>query len=271
MKTDITPEDIEKLDKELRKAHELYTKEIMKPIVNVYIDLPLLIDYKLGALLFLYSDNSDAFDYITKIISTDYNVMIGRNITEKFPLLPVTEEDIKLCFSTFDGIKAISKLSPITTVHDNFFRLIEDLYQNNLRFNDFKKSRVNLFINNPYFETPDDIKHHIRYKLLEGVACNTFFHCDPDYTLPEIEDCEYIFLDDFSKFNQSPLVKKMFEAVFVEKTICGAYITEEASRLDNEEAGEFFSEVHRLMNLKTDFKFIHKMIPIEQNPKPDKD
>ena len=49
----------------------------------------------------------------------------------------------------------------------------------------------------------------------------------------------------------------MFEEVFVEKTICGAYITEEASRLDNEEAGEFFSEVHRLMNLKTDFKFFN--------------
>ena len=49
-----------------------------------------------------FFDNSDAFDYITKIISTDYNVMIGRNITEKFPLLPVTEEDINLAFTAVE-------------------------------------------------------------------------------------------------------------------------------------------------------------------------
>lgn len=264
MKFDMTAEDFDIFDAKMREAHALYTKEIMQPIVHIYVDLPLLIDYRLGTILYLYHNQPDAFEYIQTILQTEYNVLIGKNISEKFPRLPLTDEEILEVMQQPSVIDIITKLSPLTTVHDHFFLFAEDIYHNNVRFNSLDTSRLKIYINNPYFETPERVKEYIKYNLLRNTACDLFFICDPDYMLDEINICDFLFIDNLTQFNISPLVMEMFKAQFVEKTICAAFITEGNVRLDEDDTGTFFKEVHQMMNVCTDFKFIHKLIPIIQ-------
>jgi len=262
VKRDLTEEDVKLIDSDLRKLHNDFMAEVMTPIQYIYIDLPLLIDYKLGTLLLIYQESKEAFDYIIKTITTDYNFLIGKHIASKFPQLGVSDGDVLAVLADPVNSKLIAQLSPITSAHDNVFIFLSDLYANNARFNTAKESKIIIHFNNPYFVTPDDFQHYIKTDLLKNVSVELHFIKDPTYAHPSIQKANYLFIDDISVFNRSDVVKTMFEQAYVDKTICAAYTSDlDDGRIDDKDVKQYFDTAEKYLNQKTDFKFIHKFIP----------
>lgn len=261
-----TPETIKELDKAFRNIHQDQLKDAMPLVTDVYIDLPLLVDYKLGALFLLYTNQEEVWNYIQEIIRTKYNDRYYRNIINYFDQIPITEEDLLKVFEDPYFTEILSSMSPITSLHNLITEFILDISISNNRFRSAKEATFNLYLNNPYFELSDIAKASWVY-VFKNCTVNLHFINDKDYTHESIELSEYIFIDNLSLFNQSPLIIKLFEKGFIDKSIYSSFCIDDEEKevlLTDEKNIEFFDKIKEIMDLKTDFNFLHKQIFLEE-------
>lgn len=260
---EFTEDLVKNIDKDFRDSFQSYLEGTTLPIKDIYVDLSMMVDYKLGTLLSIYRDNEEAFNYIIEEVKTNYNFLVGKNIAHKFPRIDIDDETIEKVLTEPSNSHIISALSPFTSMHDFILNFAEDIYQNNRRFNDKKSSTINLYLNNPYFELSEESKIFLTVLFHKSVVNITFIK-DSDYTNPFIEKAEYLFINDLSLFNSSPLVIKMFEEnSFIEKTLCATVTSDlDGGDLRNEETVGYFTQLENLLNNKIEFKLIHKIISL---------
>jgi len=257
----VTPEQVKDINEGFNTASTDALKDMMSPIKHVYIDLPLIVDYKLGTVLAIYKDDEDAYKYIYETVKDNYNFLVGKNITPKFPKLEITEDQINEVLKNPENSYLLSALSPLTILHDMVVEFVNDIYTNNLRFNSKEESEVHVYLNNPYFELSEMARVSFKY-LFKNSFVRLYFIQDTDYTNPGIINSEYIFIDDLSLFNSSLVVQKLFSEGFVEKTICASYMSDaDGGDIREEETKVYYAELEKLFNHRTDFKLIHKFIP----------
>lgn len=260
MNDSLDAKKLKDLDSAFRNIHRDQLKDAMPLVTDIYVDLSLLVDYRLGALLLMYQNQTEVWNYIIDIIKTTYNSQVSSNILSKFDRLPITDEDLKIAFSSPKFTDILSTLSPMTSLHDIIFNLIQEISISNNRFRSAKEATFNLYLNNPYFELNDVAKASLLY-MLKNCTVDVHFISDPDYTHDSLLISEYIFIDNISLFNSSPIVIKMFENGFVDKSIYATPTSENTGGdLNNEETKNFFETVKEIMNTKTDFNFIYKHI-----------
>lgn len=259
----LTGEHIKNINNKIGDDFKMYLEEVTVPVTDVYIDLPLMVDYKLGTLLAIYRDNEEVFNYIIEEIKTNYNYLISKNIAHKFPRINIDDETIEKVLTEPSNSYLISCLSPITSFQEFIIEFIESLYGNNRRFNDKKKSTITIYFNNPYFELSEDAKVFIRV-LFHKTSANINFIKDSDYTHEFINKAEYLFINDLSAFNSSPVVEKIFkENSFVNKTLCATVMSDlDGADLREEDTIGYFNELELLFGRKIEFKLTHKLISL---------
>lgn len=114
------------VNKTLDKLSEEYFRNITDPINKIYVDMELLQDFKLGALLSTVTVKEE-IEYINEQIPY-YNSRFDFSTAKYFPVLNKTDEELNEIIKK-NPVKVIL-LSPWTIVYDNLNKMLSLLYTN---------------------------------------------------------------------------------------------------------------------------------------------
>lgn len=256
-----TPEEIEDLKEKFKTITENNFFGTIEPVKNIYVDLSMMVDYKLGALLLLYNDEKD-YNYIVKQVKEVYNYSLDPSILTSFPKLAVTEENINEVLTSSYYNRILSSNSPSTNIREFIIGFIMQVSINNNKFYNDSKGVLNVYLNSPYFKLHQEAKEGI-VEELKNTRIKIFFIEDPTYTHPIIIDSEYLFFNDLLVFNKSPLIKKMFDVKeFMEKTILIPYKAENPGFTvkDEDIITKFDDLAEKVISKLLDFSFVHRFV-----------
>ena len=97
----------------LKKEGDRILEPTSTPIKNIYMDIEFIQDFKIGALLKMISTEVE-YQYILSKL-TDYSVMYRKKISEVFPDLGFTEEQILNCIRLVKNCEELAMTSPFYT------------------------------------------------------------------------------------------------------------------------------------------------------------
>jgi len=259
-----TEEEIKDLKAKFKTISEDNLFGEMDPVQNMYVDLSIMIDYELSALLLLYNDEKD-YEYIVKQVKDVYNKSLDPTIITSFPRLAITYQDIKDVFNNPYYNKVLSLQSPATNVREFIMTFIQQTAVNGEKFRKDKNDKLSIVFNNPFFELNAESKASILYELKNINADIKFIH-DPTYEDDSILQSEYLFFNNMLTFNKSLMTKKMFDVQeFIEKTIIIPYKSETVGfTMDDKEVITKLDELaEKIIGKFVDFSFVHRFVLCE--------
>ena len=112
------------LENILEKLSESYFNNLTNPVNKIYVDMELLQDFKLGALLNTVTVKEE-IEYIEACLPL-YNTKFNNRTAEYFPVLKKTDEEL-LKFVKEKPVRT-ALLAPWTRVYDNFNKILKHLY-----------------------------------------------------------------------------------------------------------------------------------------------
>ena len=101
-----------------------------KPVSSIYVDMDFFQDYKLGALMNMLTTDVE-YEYIKSQIDA-YNQSDNENVTEMFPALGFTEEQVEAFVKDPANTDLLVLESPFYTTMYQFIIFMENVFQSNL-------------------------------------------------------------------------------------------------------------------------------------------
>ena len=123
------------LDTILEKLSESYFKDLTNPVDKIYVDMELLQDFKLGALLNTVTVKEEV-EYIESCLPL-YNTKFNNRTAEYFPVLKKADEEL-LNFAKENSVRT-ALAAPWTRIYDNLNRILKHLYIRLKQTNDVVK------------------------------------------------------------------------------------------------------------------------------------
>lgn len=150
------PEDFDLTDDMCKTISEEFFKQQHKPLLNIYVEMEAMFDYKLSALLKMIRTEKE-FEYIKSKLPL-YRTYKGQKITRCFPALKFTEDDLNnfikdpknhLYLSVGSLITNVSNLIPAQV---SFFNMIN---KNSPMYN---HEPITIYFNNNLFPLAKESK-----------------------------------------------------------------------------------------------------------------
>ena len=125
-------DDIVKQNEDLiNKVNDIIVSTEFRSIKNIYIDLPLLRDTRMGLLLNLAKTKEER-DYLLNNLDK-YNIRPNRHFTTVYPEFKYSEDDLNKFYQNPNNSDAIFNLSPDTSFTYNFESFFEIICSKNAR------------------------------------------------------------------------------------------------------------------------------------------
>lgn len=244
------------LDDTLDRLSENYFSSLSNPVNKIYIDMELLQDFKLGALLSTVTVKEEV-EYIMSCLPV-YNLKFNNRTAEYFPVLKKTDEEL-LSIVKNNSIKT-ALLSPWTKIYNNLNVILKYLYLNSQHI-DGNPKQITIVVN------CSDMKYPIQmFDLWANTMKETHPKLDirliayPRYTAPVelYEEFDMFFIYDHEKFFNTEGIasaisadqKKEFKIVY-----SPPYINDSLG-LDKSEYPKALASSRSLLNLIVDFFYM---------------
>lgn len=240
----------------LDKLSEEYFQNMNSPIDKIYVDMELLQDFKLGALLNTVTVREE-IEYIEACLPL-YNTKFNNRTAEYFPVLKKTDDEL-LKFVKEKPVRT-ALLAPWTRIYDNLNRILKHLYLHFTHMSNQAKS-ITVVINCA------DMKYPIRMFDMwatEMKMLHPFIDIKlvgyPRYEAPLdfYSEFDMFFIYDHEKFFNTdglanaiaPMQNKIFKTVY-----SPPYINDSLN-LDPSEYPKALASSKALMNLIVDFFYM---------------
>jgi hypothetical protein len=119
------------LQNKLEKEAEAFFEGDFTPIKSIYIDLEVLQDFYLGALL-TFVETDAQLEYIKKNL-VEYNKRCDHTVAKYFPDMNVSDEQIKEIVNDKSNHKLLTNISPMTALFYRLEDVIGDVYETNVK------------------------------------------------------------------------------------------------------------------------------------------
>ena len=236
------PSDINLTDDMCKVISEEFFKKQHKPLLNIYVEMESMFDYKLSALLKMIKTEKE-FEYIKTKLPL-YRTYKGKNITRCFPALKFTENDIDNFIKDPNNHLYLSAGSLITNVSNlvpgqiAFFNMIN---KNSPMYN---HEPITIYFNNSLFPVAKESCRHIFNSLssiFPNIDCKFSNRSLKQESKDFIEHIDHFILDDLKSFTEKDTLtyKMLFiERKFILKMISASYLFDEEYAFMSEQSKE---------------------------------
>lgn len=261
----LTPEQKQFIMNQIDAGNKNFFSDFDNPIKSIYIDMDFLQDYKLGALMNMITTDVE-YEYIKSQIDA-YNTSDTENITDSFPALGFTEEQVEEFVHDPKNTELLAIESPFYTSMQEFV----DFMVMTLQSNQLKKytDPLDIFVGCKSIQFPP-CGQYAFVKLFEPVLLNSNINFLPT-TLYEfqgraVDDYDvYIVRRSSELINHPSLVKKFENMEMTSKYVVGMYENKataedlKAYSMTKEEAVKVTIE---FANIFTHFALVERVIQV---------
>lgn len=244
------------LDNIIDKLSESYFNNIVSPINKIYVDMELLQDFKLGALLSTVTVKEE-IEYIESCLPL-YNTRFNNRTAEYFPVLKKTDDELMKIVKE-QPIKT-ALLSPWTRIYDNLNKVLKHLYIYYHRMSDNIKT-ITIVVNCADVKYPirlfdlwatqmKDLHPFVDIKLVGYPRYTSDLEFYQDFDMFFIYDHETFFNTDGLANALAPGQKRVFKIVY-----SPPYIND-VLKLDPSEYPKALASSRSLLNLLVDFYYM---------------
>ena len=230
----------DKCSDSIDKINKSIMDNVCGPIEQIYMDLSILKDIRLGLMMKLADPVLK--QYLLDGLS-NYNLRATRTFLEKYPKFPYTEEKLNLMLRDEDLSDEIFCYSPDTEISYELPQILKVLISHN-RISKSTKP-INILINTFPLTLTSNIKlfvESMNRHLFEGRVKFNTVTCDPVYGSPTFwNHQQWMFIDDLSKLcaEGCAFSQLLFNEAFTGKTIIAPpCLTDEAKEQWKKEGGK---------------------------------
>ena len=255
---------------EQKDPQELYSSffdTILKPINNIYVDLELMQDFKIGALLSMITLKEE-IEYIQHNLPK-YNKRYDFECAKYFPALKISEHDINLRLKSEAQNIFITTMSPFNGVWSIFANCLVDIgHHNDMTKNNVKTRIVFNIADIPY---PDPLKIDITdnvNKYLHNVDVQ--FTQYERYDETDLSGYDLLFIYDLPQFvKPDTTTSKQFfrEGKFANARIYTVPRKSKDKQIPDDKLDFAFEATHKWLQLFCDeLFFINDLLPTYRQP-----
>ena len=244
--------------------------ELFKPVSNVYLDLDMLWDHRIGALVSMVKTSAE-YEYILHKLDA-YNDNWDKRISTNFPILDISDEMVDNFIQDPDNSKLISFTSPIKTCYANLPLWLDSIFSHNRKQG--KVNDVTLYINSQTFCPHKEFQESV-VKALQNMFPNLNVgfiatSLDKFHQKIPLTNIQFFIISDFQRFMMPDTVFPnllMNDMVFsdtylkVAKTVDLDILQQE----DRPEIDELFNRTKLTMDLFCKFEYIDNLT-LRANP-----
>jgi len=261
--------DIKVDDATMKKAEGLieefrldYFKERFSPIKNIYIDMEVLQDFRMGALLCLIETQSE-FDYIKHVVNKKDSVYQSRlhdRTMEFFPILDhITDEDIDKFIEDKKNHKALVKVSPMTLMYQELPEILGMLEDRNnaVSRNTSPNGTIHIGTNTVHYDNKDQYNLTLAI-LAANINFKPYIYNKPFYAIGRsLESYDMFFINNIRKFLEEPVKPRLFDdsLPIFDSTMLGFPLLE-VEYDDDDHAAELIANTEVIFNTYTKFHYI---------------
>lgn len=246
----------------LDKLSKSYFTEITEQVSKIYVDMEILQDLRLGALL-QTATVPEEIEYIQSCIP-EYNNRLDLKTAEHFPVLNKTDDELDQIIKA-NPIKT-ALVSPWTKIYYNF-QIVLGYLHDNTRIKDTKPSQLLIVINTETVPYPlplfDKLAKLIKKTYPEAtIKASSYKRYDGEEDLYLSSDM--FFLYDHEKFLNTPFVTKMMNSPkYKTRTIYTTPVVNTSLGLDESEYLKGLMSTGATLNLFFDFFYMPTGINLE--------
>lgn len=241
-----------------------YFLSMYKPFTNVYIDMDIMYDYRLSALISLCRTEAE-YNYIMKRLPT-YAKYKGRQITKVFPSLKFTEEQLSEALKDPRNTQKLSEASLLNNLVQLVPAQISLFDDMNKRSPLYKGEPINLHFINKHFIITDQAALKINNSMSQfkdNIICH--FRHNEIGTEDEmyLSKMNQFILDDIQDFVKE--TKNSYRMLIEERKFFGTSIFA-SDRLDDDtpwmedEGAERLSKTEKFFSMFAHFMFFDKQL-----------
>ena len=243
--------------KTIQTLNKQYFDAINTHISKIYVDMEMLQDFRLGALLSTLTVKEEMAYILSQL--EQYNNRFDLNTAKHFPVLHKTDEELDEIIKK-ESLK-IAFISPWTRIYDNFHAVLAFLGINNKHVND-KKELLQVVINCADMEYPIQLFDRLVRSLQQfhGKISFKLSHY-PRYQGPLDFYLQFdmFFMYDHEAFlNREEMLDKFTtKDCFMSKIIYTLPLINESLKIDESERVKALASTHSILNLYCDFFYMH--------------
>jgi hypothetical protein len=246
------------------EASEEYFRAKFVPIRNIYLDIEVLQDFRLGALLHLITTQTE-LDYIRYRLK-DYSNRLGSETMRYFPAIKdISEKDLDECIANKDKHRSLVVISPTTEFYMGLPDMIRHINENNSRCAT-EVYHVNIHIGTNSVILDQDLKENIIFQFKNfDKTLNTIIYNRPLSGMEEeiIRNIDITAVDNIKQFTNDPVIRKHFsDSDFLNKQVLAhPYIDVEL--LEGETSEQLLSNTKTMLDVYCDFDYIQRKVEIK--------
>lgn len=187
----------DQITEKLQGLYNEFFNSTLKPITKVYLDLELVQDFKLGALLSTVQVQEE-IEYIQYCIPK-YNARLTNSCASFFPVLKHTDLELSRRMKQPELIELITTTAPFNLGWDAVLAILHEIEQHNAIMN--AASTISLVINVYDVVYPQPLKELLTDALKQEVpTVRVIFTEEERYLAPQYEQYNVLFLYDLPEF-----------------------------------------------------------------------
>jgi hypothetical protein len=252
------------IDTTMNTLRDDYFKAVNKPISSVYLDLEMISDLRLGALISTFTVPKQ-MEYLYSRMP-EYNARYDLKTAKYFPVLGKTDEELDDIIRNQPD--KVARLAPWTVVLQKFAASLSVLEMNNRNIN--PDLPLSVTVNCQEIEYPKDLQE-VFIQQLKGGLQNlevTFTHHkryeeSPAYYL----GFDLFFLYDYAAYLRDERLAESFTSryTYMDKIMYVLPLVDEETKLDKSEYMKALRSTKNHLDLFTDFYYMTGGIPIDTN------
>jgi hypothetical protein len=243
---------------------EEYFQAKLKPIRNVYIDIEVLQDFKIGALLNLITTQAE-YDYILYRIA-EYSKRITDETMRYFPIIKnISDEDLDAFIVDKENHRKLVVISPTT----NFFMGIPDMIRHINEANTrspHENKHVHFHIGTNSVILDQDLKNNIlfQFKKFDNTLNITIYN-RPLSEMEEalIKNIDITVIENIKRFTHDPIIRKhLSDSAFFDKRIL-AYPYIDVEPIKGETVDQLLNNTKVMLDVYCDFDYIERKVELK--------
>lgn len=251
------------IDRILSNHAEEYFKAKFRPIADVYMDLEVLQDFRLFALLALINTKAE-YDYIRYRLK-EYSKRMTYDVMKYFPSIKgITDADLDAYIADKSHHRSIALASPTTKFYSGIPNMITHINESNSRCPQ-SVGQVVFHIGTNSVILDQDLKDNIRrqFQLVDKNLGVTIYNRPLAEFEPElVATMDMVIIENLKQFTHNPITRKyLSDGVFFNKQLL-AYPYLETEPIKGETEAHLLNNTKVLLEVYCDFDYIERTITI---------
>lgn len=249
------------IEKTLETLRDDYFKTINRPVGSVYVDMEMICDFRLGALLSTFTVAKEMEYLYTRIPA--YNERYDLDTAKYFPALKKTDAELDEIIRNCPG--KVARVAPWTEILQKFVAAMSLVELSNKNLD--PSARLSVVINCQDFRYPEDLAKVFRRRMASGFKTMSIeftngrrYSQEPGY----YAGFDMLFLYDYATFMRDERLVNSFTSnyAYMNKSMYVLPLVDEACQLDRSEYLKALISTKARFDIYTDFYYMTGGIPL---------